>query len=106
MIKGISQSSKQEETMIAARDIGRQFGLLTCGLKLPLIDSIHGFIQHREPIVKMVSEFMKKSGTFNRRVAEAIPLVDHAMDEALIFLVAAHQENKSLNGTKEKHKGE
>jgi excisionase family DNA binding protein len=94
IIKYISESSKQEETLAAIRGVGHSFGELTANLGLPLIDSVQAFTQHRDPIVSVTSQMLKKGDSFSRRIIEAIPLVDRAMDEALVSLVSAHQEQK------------
>ena len=95
IIKCITEPSKREETLKAVRDVGFSFGETTAKLGLPLTDSVHAFIQHRDPIVNVTTDLLKKREGFNRRIVEAIPLVDHVMDEALVSLVAAHQRHKN-----------
>ncbi len=96
IIRYITEPSKQEENLTAIRDIGSTYGEVTARLGLPLIDSVQGFTQHRDPIVSVMPGLMKKGDALSRRIAEAIPLVDRAMDEALVSLVSAHQRQKSL----------
>ena len=96
IIKYITEASKQEETLAAIRSVGHNFGELTADLGLPLIESVQAFTQHRDPIVSVTSQMLKKGDSFSRRVIEAIPLVDRAMDEALVSLVTAHQQQKRL----------
>jgi len=38
---------------------------------------------------------MKRREAFTGRVVEAIPLVAHVMDEALVSLVAEHQQHRN-----------
>ncbi len=99
IIRYITETSKQEGNLTAIREVGQTYGEVTASLGLPLIDSVQGFTQHRDPIVSVISELMKKGDTFSRRIAESIPLVDRAMDEALVALVSAHQRQKSLTPT-------
>jgi excisionase family DNA binding protein len=94
IIKYITEASKQEETLAAIRGVGHNFGELTANLGLPLIESVQAFTQHRDPIISVTSQMLKKGDSFSRRVIEAIPLVDRAMDEALVSLVTAHQQQK------------
>jgi excisionase family DNA binding protein len=94
IIKYITEVSKQEETLLSIREVGHNFGELTAKLGLPLIDSVQAFTQHRDPIVSVTSHMLKKGDSFSRRLIEAIPLVDRAMDEALVSLVSAHQQQK------------
>ncbi len=96
IIRYITEPSKQEENLTAIRDVGHSYGEITARLGLSLIDSVQGFTQHRDPIVSMISGLVKKGDAFSRRIAESIPMVDRAMDEALVSLVSAHQKQKSL----------
>ncbi len=41
------------------------------------------------------THLMRKREAFTGRVVEAIPLVAHVMDEALVALVAAHQQYRN-----------
>lgn len=87
----ISEPSKREETIKLAGDVGHNHGETLAKLGLPLTDSVEAFTRHREPIMNAATHLMKKRGALNTRVMEAIPLVDHVMDKALVSLVAAHQ---------------
>ncbi len=97
IIKYVAEPSKREETMIMARNIGHDFGQTLAKLGLPLTDSVEAYILHRDPILSVATGLMKKREAFSGRVVDAIPLVAHVMDEALISLVAAHQHYR--NGT-------
>ena len=88
----ITKPSKNEETVAAASEIGREFGQLTSEMGIPLVESVRAFVQHRQPVLGAIFEMMKTGGVTDRQIAEAIPLVDRAIDEALIALVTAHQQ--------------
>ena len=42
-----------------------------------------------------VTHLMQKREAFTGRIVEAIPMLTHVMDEALIALMAAHQQYRS-----------
>ena len=104
VIKLVTKASKNEETLQLIRNAGNDFGETLARLGVPLTDSVQVFIQHREPIVGAVTGLMKKRGALSPRVAEAHPLINRAMDEALISLVTAHQQH--YNVTASQGKGE
>ena len=81
--------------MIMARNIGHGFGQTLAKLGLPLTDSVEAFILHRDPIMNAATHLMKRREAFTGRFVEAIPLVAHVMDEALVSLVAAHQQYRN-----------
>ncbi len=95
IIKYATEASKREETMKTAHDIGRDFGQALAKLGLPLTDSVEAFILHRDPIMNAATHLMKRKEAFTGRLVEAIPLVAHVMDEALVSLVAAHQQYRN-----------
>ncbi len=92
IIRYITEPSKREETVQLARDAGYSHGETLAKLGLPLTDSVEAFILHRDPIMNAATHLMKKRETVTGRVVEALPLVAHVMDEALVSLVAAHQQ--------------
>jgi excisionase family DNA binding protein len=91
IIRYITEPSKREEITKLACNVGYNHGETLAKLGLPLTDSVKAFTMHRNPIMKATAHLMKKREGLNARVVEAIPLVDHLMDEALVSLVAAHQ---------------
>ncbi len=95
IIKYAAEPSRREETMIMARNIGHDFGQTLAKLGLPLTDSVEAFILHRDPIMGAATHLMKRREAFTGRFVEAIPLVAHVMDEALVSLVAAHQQYRN-----------
>jgi len=100
IIRYVSEPSKRDETAQLARDVGHRFGETLAELGLPLIDSVEAFILHRDPIMNAATHLMSKREAFTGRVVEAIPLVAHVMDEALVALVTAHEQYRSGIQTK------
>ncbi len=94
IVKCVSEPARREETMKSIREAGAGFGEVTASLGMSLTDSIEAFIKHRDPMMRVTTEMMKKGDRVNRRVVESIPVVDRAMDEALLALVAAHQKHR------------
>jgi hypothetical protein len=94
LVKSVAEPFKQEEILKEIRDVGYSFGETLAKLGLPLTDSVQAFIQHRDLVINVTTHLMKKREGLNLRIVEAIPLIDHAMDEALVSLVAAHQQHK------------
>lgn len=92
VIKSVTESSKKEETLQEVRDVGHDFGETLAKLGVTLTDAIQAFAQHRDPIVSVVTGLMKRREALNRRIVEATPLINRAMDEALVSLVTAHQQ--------------
>jgi len=95
IIRHLNEPAKREQAMELARDTGRGFGKTLGGLGLPLTDAVEAFLLHRDPIMKALAHLMKKREVHSGRVAEAIPLTARIMDEALLALVAAHQQHNS-----------
>jgi excisionase family DNA binding protein len=100
IIKYVAEPSKREETIQLTRDVGHNLGETLAKLELPLTDSVEAFLLHRDPIMNTATHLMRKREAFTGRVVAAIPLVAHLMDEALVALVAAHQQCR--NGMHEK----
>jgi hypothetical protein len=96
----ITEPSKREEVIMLARDVGREHGETLAKLELPLTDAVEAFIMHRDPMMNATTQLMRKREAFTGRVIEAIPMVAHVMDEALVALVAAHQRYR--NGIRER----
>jgi len=91
VIKYITEPSKREETIKLVHNTGSDFGEELAKQGLSLIDSLEAFILHRDPVVNSATHLLKRREALNERAVEAIPLVTHIMDEALVSLVAAHQ---------------
>jgi len=105
VIKYITEPSKREETIKLVHNTGSDFGEELAKQGLSLIDSLEAFILHRDPVVNSATHLLKRREALNERAVEAIPLVTHIMDEALVSLVAAHQGNHSTTRTNGKRGG-
>ncbi len=97
IIKYIGEPSKRGEATELAHQVGRDFGETLAGQGLALTTSVEAFIAHRDPLLNATTHLMKRKEAFSGRVVEAIPLVTHIMDEALVALVAAHQHYRNRN---------
>ncbi|MFH1382028.1 MAG: helix-turn-helix domain-containing protein [Chloroflexota bacterium] len=95
--KSVAEPTRQEDTIKEVREVGFSFGETLAELGFPLTESVQAFIQHRDLIMSVTTHLMKKREGLNFRVVEAIPSIDHAMDEALVSLVAAHQQHKGAH---------
>jgi len=95
VIKHLNEPTKREQTLEFAREVGSGFGKTLAGLGLSLTDSVEAFILHRDPIMKAIAHLMKKQEARGSRVIAAIPLAADIMDEALLSLVAAHQQRST-----------
>ena len=105
VISYITEPSKREETIKLVHNTGSDFGEELAKQGLSLVDSLEAFILHRDPVVNSVTHLLKRREALNERAVEAIPLVTHIMDEALVSLVAAHQGNHSTTRTNGKRGG-
>ena len=104
IIKYVAEPSRRDETMRLVREVGHDFGETLSRLSLPLTDSVETFILHRDPIMNAATHLMRKKEAFTGRVVEAIPIVARVMDEALVALVAAHQQYRNeMNSSKGMH---
>jgi len=93
IIRYITEPARREETVELVRSVGRDFGAELVRLGMPLTDALEAFLLHRTPLVNVVTNLMKKREMLNERALEAIRLVNHIMDEALMSLVAVFQEH-------------
>jgi excisionase family DNA binding protein len=96
IIKYVAEPSRRAETVQTIRQAGYELGETLSRLSLPLVDSVEVFILHRDPIMRAATDLMKKRGAFTGRVVGAIPMVARLMDEALVALVAAHQQYQKV----------
>ncbi len=103
IVKYITEPSKREETMRLAQGVGHDMGETLAIHGLPLADSVEAFLMNREPVISASTNLLKKREAFTGRVVDAIPMVIHVIDEALVALVAAHQQCRNgVNNAKEK----
>jgi len=91
-IRYIAEPSRREEIIKLVRNIGHDHGEMLAKLGLPLTNAVEAFISHRDPMMNAITHLMSKREAFSGRVVQAIPLVTRVMDEALVALVAAHQQ--------------
>lgn len=103
-IRYITEPARRKEIIKLVHDIGHSHGEMLAKLGLPLTDAVEAFIRHRDPMMRAVTHLMRKREAHTGRVVEAIPLVARVLDEALVSLVAAHQQ--SHNGAQSRQKGE
>ena len=97
IIKYVSEPSHREDTIQTIREVGHDHGQMLAMLDVPLTSSVEVFLMHRDPITGAATSLMKKREAYTGSIIKAIPLVTHAMDEALVALVEAHQQYR--NGT-------
>ncbi len=97
------EPSKREETIRKAREVGHEIGETLALLGLGLTDTVEAFMLHRDPIMRAATHLTRQRAALNRRVVEATLLVHNVMDEALVSVVAAHQQHR--NGLDSSHKG-
>ncbi|MFC1918217.1 helix-turn-helix domain-containing protein [Chloroflexota bacterium] len=102
IVKYISEPSKREETIRLAHEVGQNMGETLATNGLPLIDSVEAFLMNREPVTTASTNLLKKHESFTGRVVDAIPLAIHVIDEALVALVAAHQQYRNELNKSEK----
>ena len=95
IIKYITEPAKRKETIQLVRDVGRDHGETLARLGLPLTDSVEAFLLHRDPVINAATHLMRKREAFTGRIVEAIPMAAHVLDEALVALVAAHQQYRN-----------
>jgi len=95
IIKYVTEPARREETVQLIRDIGHEHGEMLAKLELPLTDSVETFLLHRSPILNATTHMMRKREVLTGRVVEAISLVAQVLDEALVALVAAHQQHRN-----------
>ena len=97
VVSYLTSPPKREESAELARQVGHEFGDELAKLGLSLTDSLEAFLLHRNPVVNAAADLMKRGEALNKRAVEAIPLVTHIMDEALVSLVAAHQSYRKTH---------
>ena len=97
VVKYVGEPSKRQETLVAAREIGAGFGGTLAEMGLPLTDSVAAFLSHRDPFMKAAVHIISKRELVRGSIMEAIPMANRFIDEALISMIAAHQQYTSKN---------
>ncbi len=88
----VAEPAKRDEAIDQARQNGAYLGETLARAGLPLTDSCQVFIAHRDPLIQVATRLIKQKGPASERLYAVVPLVARIMDEALLGLVAAHQE--------------
>jgi excisionase family DNA binding protein len=102
IVKYIAEPSRREETALFIQETGRNMGETLARQGLPLADAVEVFLMHRESVINASANLLKKREAFTGRVVDAIPMAVRIIDEALVALVAAHQQYRSENNRPEK----
>jgi len=98
-VEYLTKKKDRDETMRAAREVGRRFGEYLADVGISLTDAIEAFIMHRSPLVQVASDIVKREGGVLRgQAADAVPLVTQITDEFLLSLVEAYQERQRGGG--------
>ena len=95
IIKYISEPGNRNETIKLIREVGSEHGEVLYKMGLSLTDSVEAFILHRDPIMNTITHLTKRKEVLAGRVVEKMPLVAHAMDEALVALVNTYQKYRN-----------
>lgn len=95
VIRYVNHPSKREETIFFVRQVGEEHGRILASLGFPLVDCVEAFIKHRNLLVEAATQFAAKGGRPSSRAVATVPLVTRVVDEALVSLVAAHQQTAS-----------
>jgi predicted site-specific integrase-resolvase len=89
--KYLREPTKRIEIEEKVRCIGMEFGNQASNMGLSLTEAIEIFMLHRNPVTNAVTDLIKRRESLNERAVEAIPLLNHIMDETLIAMVSAYQ---------------
>ncbi|MBN1376133.1 MAG: helix-turn-helix domain-containing protein [Dehalococcoidia bacterium] len=92
LVKYICEPSTRDSTIVSAQVIGTGFGKTLADLGLPLTDSVKAFLAHRDPFMVAVTHLIAKKQLMQGNLREAIPLANRFIDEALVYMVNAHQQ--------------
>lgn len=92
--RSVAKASWQEEDSEEVQELGANFGRVLAGQGLPLVDALKTFLQHRTPIIEVITEILRKKERFNQRIVRAVPIVNNALDEALISLVMVYTQQR------------
>lgn len=95
IIRYITEPANREETVQLTRGVGHDMGRMLENLGLPLTETVEAFLMHREPVMNAVTRLMKKRAALSGRIIDAVSLVTHIMDVALVGLVEAHQQYRN-----------
>jgi excisionase family DNA binding protein len=92
VVKYVGEPSSRQETTAAAKEIGTSFGVTLAEMGLPLTNSVAAFLSHRDPFMKAAIHLISKREPVRGSMMDAIPLANQFIDEALVAMIAAHQQ--------------
>ncbi len=98
VIRYVNQPSRRAETICFVRQVGEEHGRILASLGFPLVDCVEVFIRHRNLLVEAAARYAIKGRATSDRAVSVVPLVTRVVDEALVSLVAAHQQGASRSG--------
>jgi DNA-binding transcriptional MerR regulator len=94
VVRYLTEPARRKETEEQVRNAGSDFGNQAAKLGLSLTETIETFMLHRNPVINAATDLMKRREALNERAVEAIPLLNHILDETLIAIVAAYQQHR------------
>lgn len=100
VVKYVGEPSTRQETISEAKEIGTDFGSTLAEMGVPLTDSVAAFLSHRDPFMKAAIHIISKREPVRGSIMEAIPLANQFIDEALVSMIAAHQQYTVKNAGK------
>jgi excisionase family DNA binding protein len=92
VVRYVTQPAKRPETIQRAREIGHEHGAILAAQGFSLVDSLEAFVKHRTLLVEAAARSARSGQMPGRRAVAAVALVTRVLDEALVALVAAHQD--------------
>jgi excisionase family DNA binding protein len=96
VIRYVTQPAKRQETIRSAREIGHEHGTILAAQGFSLVDSVEAFVKHRTLLVEAAAQFGRSGHVPSKRAVAAVALVTRVLDEALVALVAAHQDYRPV----------
>ncbi len=97
VVRYVTQPAKRQETINCAREIGHEHGTILAAQGFSLVDSLEAFVKHRTLLVEAAAQAGRSGQVPGRRAVAAVALVTRVLDEALVALVAAHQEYRPVD---------
>lgn len=98
VVSYITTPRRRTEITALVRKLGHEFGRELARQGLTFADSLEAFLLHRNPVANAATDLLKRGEVLNERAVEAIPMVTHIIDEALVSLMAAHQSYRKTAG--------
>ena len=103
IVEYVTANSEKGNLVFSIQEAGRSLGTILARAGLPLTDAVEAFVLHRGPFTEIIARMLLQKGTVTEQAAARMPLVEKALDAALVSLVSAHQQfycnsDKSLQG--------